>query len=321
MNVPHVPAPPTTAAPAGRVICLGEAMVLLAAQDGLPLAWTEHCGVHIAGAESNVALYLADAGLSVSWLSAVGTDPFGDRIVNYLARNHVDTSLVHRDPSHPTGVFFKNQDAGGTTVHYYRKGSAASRLSPANLAPLRELHATGAVLAVLHLSGITAALSETCLALSRSALKFAKDSGITVSFDVNFRPGLWAASTAAPVLQALANQSDIVLVGLDEAQELWGCENPEDVRALLPDAGEIVIKDGANGATWLAGGESRFVPAPVVEVVEVVGAGDAFAAGFLAARLSGEDIAGQLLAGHHFAARAMSSSADFRSIEEFCQTP
>ncbi|POH60360.1 carbohydrate kinase [Arthrobacter glacialis] len=295
-------------------------MILLAPQDGLPLGRSENFGVHIAGAESNVALYLADAGVPVSWLSAVGTDPFGERLVDYMSRHQVNTSLVLRDSARSTGVFFKNHSNAGTTVHYYRAGSAASTLSPDSLAGLRELCRSNNPPKVLHLSGITAALSASCLALSQAAITLGKEHGITVSFDVNFRPGLWQASTAGPVLRALANQSDVVLVGLDEAQDLWGCTTPADIQAFVPDAGELVIKDGAKGATWLGAGDISFVPTPTVDVVEVVGAGDAFAAGFLYSRLSGATVAEQLLMGHRFAARAMSSPADFRSLEDFRQT-
>lgn len=309
-----------------RVLTLGEAMILFAAQDGLPLTMTQSCGIHVAGAESNVALYLADADIPVSWMSAVGTDPFGERMLGYLSEHGVDTSLVLMDPHHRTGVFFKNQTPGGTNVHYYRADSAASALSPASLDSLRILGLPGGVgdstetAEVLHLSGITAALSPSCRALSQAAIEMAREAGIAVTFDVNFRPGLWKASEAGPVLQALANQSDVVLVGLDEAEELWGLATPAQVRDFLADAGEIVVKDGGHGATWMSGDKSLFVPAPVIEVVEAVGAGDAFAAGFLHARLSGEDIGGQLLRGHHFAERAMSSTADFCSIDDFNRT-
>lgn len=306
---------------ASDVITLGEAMILLAPRDGLPLNLAQDFHVHIAGAESNVALYLADAGVPVGWMSAVGTDPFGERLVDYMSGHRVDTSLVERNPAHSTGVFFKNHGDAGTSVHYYRAGSAASAMSPESLASLRELCFSDHPPKVLHLSGVTAALSASCLALSQAAIALAREAGVAVSFDVNFRPGLWPASTAQAVLRDLADQADVVMVGLDEAQTLWGCATAEDVQSFLTQAGEIVVKDGGIGATWLRELDRVFVPAPAATVVEVVGAGDAFAAGFLHSRLSGETIAEQLLAGHHFAARAMSSPADFRSLEDYRQHP
>ncbi len=165
--------PPATAR-AGQVLCIGEAMVLVASTDGRPLSRTDQCSVHVAGAESNVALYLADAQFQVSWLSAVGTDPFGDRIIDYLSTHGVGTSLVHRNRAHATGVSFKNVEDGETSVHYYRAGSAASRLTPEHLAPVREMSLAGSGPEVLHMSGITPALSPSCLALSEAAMGMAR---------------------------------------------------------------------------------------------------------------------------------------------------
>lgn len=307
----------TGAAERPRVVTLGETMILLAPQDGLPLKGSQFCGIHVAGAESNVALYLADAGIPVSWISSLGQDPFGDRILRYLSEHNVDTTMARQTPDFPTGVFFKDQLDTGTTVHYYRTGSAASAMDRDILSSLRQTCEQSRSPEMVHLSGITAALSPSCLDLSRAILDLAAREGIRVSFDVNYRPGLWPVREAAPVLASLANEADVVLVGLDEAQTLWGCETPEDVRQKLPYVREIVIKDGAHGATWMGLNDKVFVAAPIVDVVEVVGAGDAFAAGFLYARLNGEDISAQLLAGHHFAERAMSSTADFRSLKDF----
>lgn len=312
---PHAQA--TQPASTSRVFTLGEAMVLLTAKDGKPLSRTSSCSLAIAGAESNVALYLSDAGVSVSWLSAVGADPFGVRMLEYLAGHGVDTSLVLRDEQRHTGVFFKDQNPQGTTVHYYRADSAASAMGYTTLERLQELLKQPSRVEMLHLSGITAALSQSCRSLLAGALLAAREASVPVSFDVNHRPGLWSASQAGPILQELANQADVVFVGLDEAEELWGLRTPEQIRSHLPGAAEVVVKDGGNGATWLGKGGEEFVPAPKVDVVEVVGAGDAFAAGFLASRLTGEKPSDQLANGHRFAERAMSSTADFRSLADF----
>lgn len=307
----------TAAAASGRVVTLGESMILLTAQDQLPLDVTDGCSLGVAGAESNVALYLADAGIPVGWVSAVGTDPFGGRMLHYLDSRGVDTTGVHRDGARRTGVFFKNQGPGGTTVHYYRAGSAASAMGEGTLETLGRMLASGSGTRILHLSGITAALSDSCRELSFAAMALARESNVAISFDVNYRAGLWPVADAAPVLQELANQADLVLVGLDEAQDLWGLETAAQLRDHLPGAGEVVVKDGGNGATWLGPAPEIFAPAPAVDVVEVVGAGDAFAAGFLAARLAGHSLDRQLANGHRFAERAMSTTADFRSLADF----
>lgn len=138
-----------------EVLCLGEAMVLVAPRPGQPLATARDATLSVAGAESNVARYLADLGHRVAWASRVGSDPLGDRVLTAVARPGVDVRHVERDPSAPTGVYFKDPSGeGGTRVHYYRTGSAASRLTPAYLDTLPVAAAR-----LVHLSGITAALS------------------------------------------------------------------------------------------------------------------------------------------------------------------
>jgi 2-dehydro-3-deoxygluconokinase len=167
---------------------------------------------------------------------------------------------------------------------------------------------------VWHLTGITPALSEDCFALVESALH-----GITdrpaVSFDVNFRPAVWRGhkSDPADLLRRLAQAADIVFVGLDEAQTLWGARSAraQDVRAsILPEPRILVVKDGATAATVFFGDGSVVVPALPVDVVEPVGAGDAFAAGFLAALLRGRSAGHCLRSGHLTAAAALSVTGD-----------
>jgi len=131
-----------------------------------------------------------------------------------------------------------------------------------------------------------------------------------LSFDVNHRAALWPASVAGPVLRELANRSDIVFVGLDEAQTLWGCEDPESVRALIPAPAHLVVKDGDVGATEFSTADAVFVPAIPTEVVEAVGAGDAFAAGWLAGLLAGDGAVERLRGGHRRAHLVLQSTDD-----------
>jgi 2-dehydro-3-deoxygluconokinase len=193
-------------------------------------------------------------------------------------------------------VFFKDPGER-TTVYYYRAGSAASRLGPELLPALS---------GVVHLSGITPALSSSCADLVEQVLA----SPLTTSFDVNHRPGLWSAAEAAPVLRLLANQADVVFVGLDEARTLWGAATPDDVRALLPAPGVLVVKDGAVGAYSFGPAGPAFVPAPVVEVVEPVGAGDAYAAGYLYGLLRDLPETDRLRLGHLVAGAALRVTGD-----------
>lgn len=267
------------------------------------LALADRCAVGVAGAESNVAMYLADHAVPVRWVSAVGADPFGERVRREVAACGVDVSGVRVDPERPTGLLVKDPGPDGTGVRYYRSGSAAAALGPGLLAD-EAVRTAG----LLHLTGVTAALSPSCRALVEEALR----GPLPVSFDVNHRPALWPPDTAPGVLRALADRADIVFVGLDEAQTLWGSalSGAEDVRALLPGPRLLVVKDGATGATVFDGGAAYTVPALRTDVVEPVGAGDAFAAGFLAGLLRGESLTTALRLGHLTAGAALRVTGD-----------
>ncbi|MCD9873611.1 sugar kinase [Streptomyces sp. NR30] len=326
----------------------------------------------IGGAESNVACTLAAAGHSARWVSRVGADGFGDHLVEAIGAYGVDVTAVRRDPARPTGIYFRTAGDRATDAHevaYYRTGSAASAMTVENT----DLNAVRAG-RVLHLSGITAALSEGCRGLLRELT--APGSGRPlVSFDVNYRAGLWADADGSGVLLELARGADVVFVGEDEAQEAWGVTGgPEAVRAALPEPGVLVVKQGGAGATAFvsaAGGRGlvaptrrsrtchrpaplgspgghavppagsraagaapdpkrggtpqaragdtapasaptpgTFVPALTVDVVATIGAGDAFAAGFLSAALRGLPAATCLRHGHLTAAAALTAPGD-----------
>ncbi|QLQ40481.2 sugar kinase [Micromonospora robiginosa] len=289
-----------------EVACVGETMVVLTPDDGGPLQHAARLVVGVGGAESNVATGLARLGHRVAWVSRVGDDPFGRRVVAEIAAAGVDVDLVTVDPAAPTGVYLKDPGPAGTRVHYHRAGSAASRLGPADLADPRL-----AGVRLLHLSGITAALSDSCRDLLAHALGGRAAPGARVTFDVNHRPALWPVERAAPVLRELADRADVVLVGLDEAATLWGSADPAAVRDLLPGPELLVVKDGPVGATALPRtGPAVFVPARPVDVVEPVGAGDAFAAGFLAGLLRGADLRSCLRLGHLTAAPVLAAPGD-----------
>jgi 2-dehydro-3-deoxygluconokinase len=274
------------------VVCVGESMALVTPDPPAPLEFGGPMRLEVAGAESTVACYLAMLGARAAWASRVGDDPLGRLLLHRIDSYGVDTSLVEVDAAAPTGVFFKDPGER-TTVYYYRAGSAASRLGPSLVPSLSGL---------VHLSGITPALSASCAALVEAVL----ESGATVSFDVNYRPALWPVAAAGPELARLAGRADIVFVGLDEAQALWGVRTPADVRALLPGPATVVVKDGAVGAH----SDDTFVPALPVDVVEPVGAGDAFAAGYLYARLTGRAEADRLRLGHLVAGAALRVTGD-----------
>lgn len=287
------------------VVTIGETMVMLTPPESVPLAEATGLGVHVGGAESNVAAYLAGLGHRVRWVSRLGDDPFGELILRELGSAGVDTSAVVRVPGGRTGVYVKDSFAAAAAVYYYRDRSAACGLSPAVLdGALRDDPR------ILHLSGITAAISGTARDLVLSAVRERRGSDRLVSFDVNYRPKLWPAETAAPLLADVAGDSDLVFVGFDEAQALWGCTTPADVRAMLPGPETVIVKDGPVGAHSFGPEGAMFVPSPRVKVVEPVGAGDAFAAGYLSAVLEGRAERARLRLGHLLAAVALGVLGD-----------
>ncbi|MFG2813390.1 sugar kinase [Streptomyces sp. NPDC048410] len=291
----------------GTTVCLGETMAQVTPADGEGLEHSRELRLAIAGAESTVAQYLADLGHRSAWVSRVGDDPLGRRIVAAVAGRGVDVGGVRIDPEAPTGVYFKDPGPEGTRVHYYRRGSAASRMGPSDA---ERVDLTGARL--LHLTGITPALSPGCSELVELLMERASRAEVLVSFDVNHRPALWSSlDHAAGTLRDLARQVDVVFVGRDEGERLWGTATAEEIHAHLAPRGTLVVKDGAVGATEFSGGEREFVRAPAVDVIEEVGAGDAFAAGYLSGLLRGSASRERLALGHRLAGRTLRSIEDY----------
>jgi 2-dehydro-3-deoxygluconokinase len=277
----------------------------------LPLHRADNFVAGIGGAESNVAMGLASMGIDAHWISRVGRDGFGTRILAELNSHGVGTSAVAVDPWRPTGLYFKapeGVDDRGNAVLYHRRGSAASAMSPDMLSdPIVAARLRSADL--IHLSGITAALSPDCLQLMREILTAGYSNSI-VSFDVNWRSNLWAGQDPS-VLTALTNLSDIALTGKDEAEQAFGTSDERKLRALLPNPKVLVIKnDDVSAVSLTREGQRIEVPALSVEVVEPVGAGDAFAAGYLSGILLGLDQKSCLRRGHISAACTLTTKGD-----------
>ncbi len=291
-------------------------MVVLRPADGDSLGRQRQVAVGVGGAESNVACGLAGLGHRAAWVGRVGADPWGWRVLDEIGRRGVDVSAAETDPERPTGVYFKDPGADRTRTYYYRRGSAASAMGPGFAK-----HPLLASARLLHLSGITAALSATCADLLTDLVVRRSVPGPAVSFDVNHRPALWRdhpADAAPTTLLALARAADIVFVGRDEAENLWGTGSADEIRDLLRPAGVLVVKDAGHGATaYGADGTDRtgvFVPAPDSPVVERVGAGDAFAAGYLAGLLEGRDATAGLRLGHLMAAATLGIHEDIPTV-------
>lgn len=293
--------------PLPMVLAIGETMGLLAPDPVAPLERASTLRLDIGGAESNLASHLARLGVAAAWAGAVGDDAIGRRLIATLTERGVDLRWVVTDAAAPTGVYFKDPRPDGTRVVYYRAGSAASRLDPrfADGLPLADV-------ALVHLTGITGALSESCRALVDTILDRRRAVDAPVSYDVNYRPGLWSSpEEAAARLRAEASRSDIVFVGLDEAAALWGTPSADAVRELISEPGVLVVKDGANAAHSFDRTGCTTVLTSPIDVVEPVGAGDAFAAGYLAALLSGAPAEVALESGHDRARAVLALPGDF----------
>jgi 2-dehydro-3-deoxygluconokinase len=264
----------------------------------------------VGGAEANLAIGLSRLGHSARFVSRVGDDPFGRRMRATLAQEGVDTDYLTVDDAAPTGVFFREWLPDGVRrVYYYRAGSAASRLRAEDLRP--ELFAGARV---VHLTGITPALSQSCAAAVARAIEVAHKLGAVVSFDPNYRARLWDAATARAVLRPLMERADIVLMGHEDAQAVLGAG--DDEAALLAGAALgariVVLKRAERGALALANGlriEAPAHPAPLV--VDPVGAGDGFDAGFLSAWLRGYDVEAALRLGARVGAAAVATLGDY----------
>jgi 2-dehydro-3-deoxygluconokinase len=287
------------------VLCVGEGLISLTPPTGTPLESATELVVATGGAEVNVAIHLARLGVPTRFAGKVGADPFGARLRHALDAAGVDTAHLEEDPDRPTGLYLKDAKGVTTTSRYYRNGSAATTYGQV---PAAALLGVGHV----HVTGITPALSDDCRALVRDLMGLER---VGTSFDVNYRRALWDTDDAADLLRSLASQADTVFVGLDEAGEVWGSQTPEEVRRLLPEPTELVVKDGPNEAVAFVGSQTLRAPAPHVDVVEPVGAGDAFAAGYLAARHFGHNPDRALRWGHTLAGTVLRVLGDHAPID------
>jgi 2-dehydro-3-deoxygluconokinase len=299
---------------APEVIAVGEPLIALLAVGPAPLADVETFSRHVAGAEANMAVGLARLGHKALYVGRVGDDGFGRAIVRRLRGEGVDVSGVVVDPGRRTGLMVRERRAlGPSEVLYYRAGSAGSALGPADVDAVTAAF-TGA--RWVHLTGITPALSDSAHEAVLRAIELARASDVRVSFDINLRRRLWSDEEAAVRLQPIAVGADLVFGDADELAVVAGVAPSPDgldaARALRAGgSGSVIIKRGAAGATLV--GEGMPVDAPAVavaRVVDTVGAGDAFCAGYLAALLDGVDAAAALRWGNGCAAAALSVEGD-----------
>lgn len=294
---------------AAHVVTIGETMVLLHPLDQeSTISRTRQVGVSVAGADSNFAIAMTRLGWPAIWLSAVSEDPLGDFVVETIRGEGVDVSRVRRDPSHPTGVFFKFRNAGQTSVVYYRRGSAASHLQPEWLTP--ELFKAAPL---LHLNGVTCALSQSCAATAGRAAELARQASVPVSFDLNLRLPLWDLEQARRTIRPIVAEVDFLLGTEEELLAFADRDSVDEACKIIASLGPkvVVVKRGPLGAIAVVDGETTehpgFIP-PVV--VDEVGAGDGFDAGFMSAMLRGGGTEDALRYGNLVGAAAVTVADD-----------
>ena len=303
----------TTTGPRVDAVMLGESLGLVMGDPAAPLRAGSPARFSFAGAESNVAIGLARLGHSAAFVTRVGDDLVGRMITETLRGEGIDVSGVVVDDEAPTALMVRqHRTADALSVLYYRDGAAGSRLQPADVPDL-----TGARL--LHVTGITPALSASARETVTVAVRAARDAGLVVSLDVNHRSLLWSTAEAGGALAPLLDAVDIVFGGDDELLALAQQHDADDaenvdlaVKHLLQQRPSVVVrKRGSEGATAYGEFGTLECPALSVTAVDPVGAGDAFVAGFLSGLLDDVDPAGCLARAVECGAFAVSVHGDW----------
>ena len=293
------------------VITAGEAMTLFAAQQPGPLDAVSAFTRSSAGAELNVAIGLARLGFRVAYVTRLGDDSFGRGLAGTMVREGIDTRYATVDGAHPTGFMLKSRSVDGSDpqIEYFRRGSAASRMGPADV-PAEALQTARH----LHLTGIFPAVSPTTREFVFALAAAAREAGLTISFDPNLRPRLWSShADMVDCLDRLAALADWVLPGIDEGRTLTGRTSAEAMAAHYLERGArgVAIKLGADGAYVATATQCAHVPGvPVAQVVDTVGAGDGFAVGVISALLEGRSLADAAARGNRIGARVVQFPGD-----------
>jgi 2-dehydro-3-deoxygluconokinase len=289
------------------VVTLGECMVALRCRGAIRLGAPMETS--IAGAESNVAIGLARLGHASRWVGRVGADESGELVRRVLRAEQVAVDQVLSDPTAATGLLiFEQRLPDITRVEYHRAGSAGSLLAPGDVVPtLLEGHPR-----LLHVTGVTAALGPTALDAVRGAVETARAAGVVVSLDVNYRRSRWDISAAGTALRPLAELADIVIASEDEL--LLVADGPAELLARGPR--EVIVKLGGDGAAAYTQDQEGAVrsAASQVQVVDSIGAGDAFCAGYLSGWLDGLELPERLRRANAVAGFAVATPGDWEGL-------
>lgn len=309
---------------APSLLTIGEPLIALTPKRPVPLDETDELTLHVGGAEINTAVGVSRLGVASAWLGRIGDDPLGRRVLRTLRHEGVDTSLAIVDPGAPTGLYLREWLPDGLRrPYYYRRRSAGARLSaqdwPAPWPP------AAPVPTVLHVTGITAAVSDSAAQGVTAMVERASRLGCLISVDPNYRPLLWPdQAVARTALHQLASRADVLLLSEEDVHLLFDTTDPQGVRRAvrrLP-ARLAVYKRGSSGAIAWSGDEQVEVAGePVAAPVDPVGAGDGFNAGFLAATMLGLGLADATRWGAWCGARAVERVGEYHGYPTLAQLP
>ncbi|HVK22098.1 MAG TPA: sugar kinase [Actinokineospora sp.] len=294
------------------LITFGEVMGVFSATETGPLASGSAMRLGFAGAEATVAIGVSRLGHRAAWIGRLGEDAVGTMVLDRLRAERVDVSGCRTEPDVPSGLMLRERrTADRIRATYYRKGQAGSRLAAVDVDSSRIAGAR-----ILHLTGITPALSESARAAVHAAVDAAQAAGVTVSFDINYRAALWSRAEAAPELARLVAAADIVFAGPEEAALVVDEAEPAAMAAALARLGpsQVVLKLGSRGALAQLDGELITRPAVPVTSIDPIGAGDAFVAGYLAGVLDGATAATRLHLAATCGAFAVSVAGDWEGL-------
>lgn len=310
-----------TAAEPGPLLTFGETLAVLRADRPGPLERGHPMRLSVAGSESNVAIGVSRLGHPAAFVGRVGADSLGEMVRSALLGAGV-TAHLFADRTRRTGLMLVEQRMHDVRrVDYYRRDSAGSALTPDDVDP-RSVAAAGLV----HVTGITAVLSESTAATVSTSVALARTHGVPVSLDLNYRSALMSPPRFRSAVEPLLAESDIVFASLDEARLILGANDTGDAETLLsrlPAAtpAEIVLTDGRNGAWAATATEARRQLALPVDAIDPIGAGDAFVAGYLAARLQGKPMAERLSWAVRVAAVCVATVGDWEGLPRADELP
>jgi len=296
------------------IVTMGEVMVQFNAASNGPLRHVTYFEKHAAGAEANFAIGMTRLGFKAGIITRVRDDEFGRYIISLLRGEGLDISRIKFEPEAPNGVYFIQRNypiPGKSGVLYYRKGSAASKMSIKDIDPEYIQNAK-----LFHLTGITPALSISCKEASLEALKIASEAGVTVSIDTNIRLSLWSRDEARATLLPMLKKANIVLTEPQDGEILLGTKEPETIAHEILQMGPetVAVKLGEDGAAAFTKKTSARKTAFKVPIVDVIGAGDAFAAGFISSLLRGLSLEDALEIGNAAGALVVTVRGDFENM-------